>query len=225
MINVYFVADTHFGHYNIFKYSNRKSFAKNIEEHDSYIIDLWNKKIKKNDTVYVLGDFSFHNVEKTKAILAKLNGRKHLILGNHDASVSKLPEMFESVSQLKFVTFKENNYSFLKEPFELFLSHYPIASWAKKEHGSINVHGHCHGKYDDINDKSKELRIDVGFDSKLSNLDIVSLEQLYVACKKITKGKTFVEYRQQMYEKGILTKINLFIKKTMSIFASLKTKK
>ena len=43
------------------------------------------------------------------------------------------------------------------------------------------VHGHCHGNIDDLNESSKDLRIDVGLDGKLANYNLVSLEQLYKA--------------------------------------------
>ena len=50
------------------------------------------------------------------------------------------------------------------------------------------IHGHCHGKVDQINIDSKELRVDVGIDGELANYDLVSLEKLAKHFKKIEDG-------------------------------------
>ena len=61
MSNIFFIADTHFGHRNICKY--RPQF-KNPYEHDEYIIEQWNKTVnKKRDIVWVLGDMCILNEE------------------------------------------------------------------------------------------------------------------------------------------------------------------
>lgn len=49
------------------------------------------------------------------------------------------------------------------------------------------IHGHCHGKGDQINTDSKELRIDVGIDGNLANYDLISLEKLVNHFIKIEK--------------------------------------
>ena len=48
------------------------------------LISQWNKKVRKNDEVVILGDFSIDKGEKTNELLCRLNGRKYLIMGNHD---------------------------------------------------------------------------------------------------------------------------------------------
>ena len=52
----YYTSDLHFGHKNIIKYEDRPFSS--IEEMDEALIDKWNKKVKKNDEVYILGDFA-----------------------------------------------------------------------------------------------------------------------------------------------------------------------
>ena len=49
----YYIADTHFGHDNIRRLSNRP--FKTIEEMDKTIIDNWNSRVTDNDDVYILG--------------------------------------------------------------------------------------------------------------------------------------------------------------------------
>ena len=78
----YFIADTHFGDSNIIAYENRP-FA-DCAEMEEELIKRWNNVVAPEDTVYLLGDFSALNMEENKKILTKLNGRKILIMGNHD---------------------------------------------------------------------------------------------------------------------------------------------
>jgi len=81
MSNTFFIGDTHFGHKNIIKFS-RTQFN-SIEEHDQTLIDNWNKVVKKNDCVWVLGDLAF-GVSNLRLNVPRLNGTKKLVLGNHD---------------------------------------------------------------------------------------------------------------------------------------------
>lgn len=53
---VFFTSDLHLGHKNIL--SIRPQFD-NIEDHDDFLIERWNKKVKKKDDVYILGDLSY----------------------------------------------------------------------------------------------------------------------------------------------------------------------
>ena len=147
----------------------------------------WNNLINKCDIVYILGDFSFASVDDTKKILNKLNGQKHLIIGNHDGSCRSLTNYFQSVSHIKEVTFKKTVYPFLDETIHCVLCHYPLLTWNRRQHGSFNIHGHCHNNLFEFNNKSGELRVDIGFDSALAeqNNNFVELEELYYYFKNI----------------------------------------
>lgn len=79
-MNTYFIADTHFGDENIRRYGNRP--YESISEMDKILIENWNNVITETDEVYILGDFGADGYEKE--ILAKLNGIKYLVKGNHD---------------------------------------------------------------------------------------------------------------------------------------------
>lgn len=79
----YFIADTHFGGENIRRYEKRP--FETVSEMDEKLIENWNRVVSKEDTVYVLGDFSDYADEgKDAEILGRLNGIKILIMGNHD---------------------------------------------------------------------------------------------------------------------------------------------
>lgn len=82
------VADLHFGHENIIKYESRP-FA-NVEEMNVRLIELWNSTVGNDDLVYVLGDFTLsRRIDVIKNLVSSLNGRKILIMGNHDTRKSK----------------------------------------------------------------------------------------------------------------------------------------
>ena len=79
------------GHRNIIKYCNRP-FA-DVEDMTRKQISYWNSVVGKNDIVYVDGDFALCSKQKIIEIGKQLNGRKRLILGNHDqASVNTYKE-------------------------------------------------------------------------------------------------------------------------------------
>ena len=83
---IFFTADIHGDHENILKYCNRP--FRSISEMRRSIIERWNRVVDVNDEVYILGDLwlghDFSSSEHMKKFLKKLNGEKHLILGNHD---------------------------------------------------------------------------------------------------------------------------------------------
>lgn len=83
MGKIFFIGDTHFDDEDIIQYENRP--FKNVHIMNDTMIEAWNHTVSDDDIVYHLGDFSkdadpSRNIE----ILRKLNGEKHLILGNHD---------------------------------------------------------------------------------------------------------------------------------------------
>jgi len=164
-MTIWFTADTHFGHENIIKFMKRP-FA-NVDEMDEAMIQTWNNTVQPKDTVYVLGDFSFHNVEKTNYILNRLNGSRMLIKGNHD-----------SRKNLK----KTHGWEWVKDYFELrhegqltVLSHYPFEVWRDSHRGSWHLHGHSHGTL-----PNKGKRRDVGVDAIGVDRLLVSFEEVEI---------------------------------------------
>ena len=82
------IADLHFGHENIIKYESRP-FA-DVEEMNVRLIELWNSTVGNDDLVYVLGDFTLsRRIDVIKNLVSSLNGRKILIMGNHDTRKPK----------------------------------------------------------------------------------------------------------------------------------------
>lgn len=203
MQQIWFTSDLHIGHKNILKHCPKRAEVGNftiddVEAHDKWIIDTWNKTVSKKDTVYILGDFSFYSADTLKKkILPKMNGNKFLILGNHDKTSEHLDEYFQQICHLKEVGFKQRNFPFLEEDIHVIMCHYPFLTWDRKPYGSIDLHGHVHGRLDDYNLESGQLRIDVGWDSKLTNYNLVNLETVYKYTKNIAREhgySTLAEY-------------------------------
>lgn len=206
---VWFISDLHFSHRNILKFQKLRQEVLGftledpdaIKKMDEYMIELWNSQISKRDRVYILGDLSFGTSENVKKLLGKLNGNKILIRGNHDASTLGLENYFSEVRELKTITFKKTVFPFLEENMTCVLCHFPLFTWDRRTHGSIMVHGHCHGSIDRINLESKELRVDIGIDGELCKYKMfVELEDLYNYMKGITGGRSFQEYIDEKME-------------------------
>lgn len=135
-MSTYFTSDTHFSHGSILRYSARPWTT--VEEMDEGLIASWNYYVRKNDLVYFLGDFAFCGKPKQREILKRLNGTKHLIKGNHDASAPG--DMFETVSGLKDIRINEDGVK-----TKATLCHYAMRVWNCSHYGAWNLHGHSHG--------------------------------------------------------------------------------
>lgn len=178
-METFFTADTHFNHNDILKYANRP--FDNIEHMNEYIIEQWNEKVKRGDRVFILGDFAF---SKHGKFINALNGKKHLIIGNHDDMSQDVQRNFTSVQQYKEFWFQKKYY--------FILSHYCFRTWSESVNGSINLFGHSHGRL-----KTFNLSFDVGMDcnqyTPFHSDDIIKLVN---------------ERKEQMYSFGRIKKIN-----------------
>jgi calcineurin-like phosphoesterase family protein len=135
---IHFIGDTHFYHKNVIKHDARPFI--DIDHMNESLITNWNDKISDKDIVFHLGDLSFGNLLMTKSITDRLNGKIHMIMGNHDDTrvISKL-NRFESVNSLLDISIRDG-----KDYQNIVICHYPLASWNKKFHGSWHLHAHTH---------------------------------------------------------------------------------
>jgi len=141
------------------KYCNRP--WNTIEEHDAALINNWNKKVGKNDLIYILGDFSIStNNQRIIGYANQLNGHKILIKGNHDKN--NMPEgLFDEITLYKEI------YDF---NYKIILFHYALENWLgsfgkdlrgeSNKKSSIHLHAHSHGL-----SSNRPNRYDVGVDS------------------------------------------------------------
>lgn len=80
----YYIADLHFCHENLNTRMDCRGFESG-EAMNEYMIAQWNSRVRKRDEVVILGDFCISKKgEVANAILERLNGKKYLIIGNHD---------------------------------------------------------------------------------------------------------------------------------------------
>jgi len=93
----FFTSDTHFNHTKIIGYCNRP--FKNVKEMDKKLVRNWNDRVKKEDTVFFLGDFNFKTGQgegkDAKYWIDKLNGNIIFIRGNHDSKNNGLNAVIE----------------------------------------------------------------------------------------------------------------------------------
>lgn len=131
LMSDYFISDLHLGHDNILKFEPYYRPFATIEEHNSTLIENWNRVVKKGDRVFCLGDFAMGS--QNIKLGAKLNGQKYLILGNHDTAPTAqyLLYFHKCLGVMKYKN--------------CILSHVPIhpGSFGRAEY---NIHGHIHSK-------------------------------------------------------------------------------
>lgn len=84
MSDVWFTADTHFGHRSMITKGWRPQYP-TVEAMNADLIDRWNDKVRPSDTVWHLGDFGMGPATEFLPIVQQLHGTIHLIAGNHDA--------------------------------------------------------------------------------------------------------------------------------------------
>ncbi|MET3824558.1 calcineurin-like phosphoesterase family protein [Sphingomonas sp. PvP055] len=146
-MSVFFTADTHFGDHRTINIQ-RRPFA-NVATMDAALIAGWNAVVGADDEVWHLGDVA-RRPDAVADLLARLNGRKHLLRGNNDPDATLAAAGWESVGDYTEITVEERN---------LVLCHYPFRSWNGQHRGAINLHGHSHGRL-----KPMLRQFDVGVD-------------------------------------------------------------
>lgn len=141
---LYFTSDLHLGHENIIALCNRPFTS--IEEMDNIIIDNWNSVITKDDTIFVLGDFSWRiGDSQIKHYISQLSGNIIFIKGNHDKnedafSSSKFYDGFVNIK----VKDDNDDTKALGGYQYITLCHYPMLSWYQSHRGAWQLFGHWH---------------------------------------------------------------------------------
>ena len=89
-MTTFYTADPHYGHEAIIEKCSRPFSS--AAEMDREMIARHNEVVGNSDDVYIIGDFGLGNSRYLQQVFRKLNGRKHLIIGNHDRREAlKLP--------------------------------------------------------------------------------------------------------------------------------------
>ena len=147
---IFFTADTHFGDRRVLQI-DRRPFP-SVAAHDEALVRGWNEVVGAQDEVWHLGDFALGpGPERVAALLAALNGGKHLVIGNNDRPATLQAAGWASVQHYAEIAV---------EGRRLVLAHYAFRTWNGMGRGAINLHGHSHGRL-----KPHTRQHDVGVDA------------------------------------------------------------
>jgi len=137
--HIWFTSDTHFGHTKIIECCNRP-FA-TIEEMNDAFIANWNERVQPDDVIFHLGDFGWGRSDDWNYALQRLNGKKHLIIGNHDEANLRpgYEEYFESITYQKRIEINGRT---------VYMNHFPFMTYGGVyrigDRGVWQLHGHVH---------------------------------------------------------------------------------
>lgn len=144
----YYIADPHYFHSNLIPRMDKRNFE-TVEKMNEFMIEAHNKKVRKNDEIVFIGDFSFGKADETMEVLKRLNGTKYLITGNHERYLSDSSfdrNLFKWIEPYKEL--KDNNRNVI-------LCHFPILFYNKQyrrlEDGrdaTYHLCGHVHDTHD-----------------------------------------------------------------------------
>lgn len=131
---VWLVSDTHFGHAGVCRFMREDGVTKlrpwtDPQEMDEHMVKVWNERVRPNDKVYHLGDVIINR--RCFPTLARLNGDKVLIRGNHD--IFRDEEYRQYFRELRAYHVMNG----------MILSHIPIHEESLGRFGT-NIHGHLH---------------------------------------------------------------------------------
>lgn len=169
MSKLWFVGDTHFGSHKLargdFDNDSKRPKFKDAYEHDDWLIDLWNSTVNKRDVVWVLGDFAI-SPDRMKSVGPRLNGIKHLILGNHDRGS---PELWRESG------FHNTIHAFRKFKEGAVLTHIPVHPTQLEYRWGYNIHGHIHDvrKYPSICPETGYFNVNVCATGGLTRWDVI----------------------------------------------------
>lgn len=188
MAKTFLVSDTHFGHKGVCHFTQADGVTPlrpwdTPDEMDEDMVRMWNETVSPEDKVYHLGDVVINR--KALPTLARLNGDKVLIKGNHD--IFRLSEYTPYFREIRA-------YHVLGG---MILSHIPIHSDSLARFG-VNVHGHLH---------SNRVMKAIGFDQKTQEI-IYSKDEIdpryFSVCVEMTEFKPIEleEVKRRIIEQG-----------------------
>jgi calcineurin-like phosphoesterase family protein len=133
----FYISDQQFGQKSIIKMCHRPFI--DVDDMNKTMILNHNNAVSTVDDVWILGDLCYKiNSSEVYNIISKLNGRKHLIIGNHDGKLLQDEEcrkLFEDIQQIAKIN--DNGK-------EILMFHYPIVEWDGYYRDTIHLYGHIH---------------------------------------------------------------------------------
>lgn len=172
-MSTWFTSDLHFGHRNIARYSGRPfpDTDDGVVEMGEWMVQAWNDTVQPWDEVVVVGDVAMGRIDDSLAHVARLNGVKHLVSGNHDRCWSGAypnPDKvatwnrryreagFVSITDAGRFDFSTNTYHPVNDPtWGVLVCHFPYTGESQDredryvahrpvDDGDWLIHGHVH---------------------------------------------------------------------------------
>lgn len=144
----YYIADCHFFHEALNEKMDKRGFE-SVQAMNKYMIEKWNQKVRRNDEVVILGDFSWGNAEETNDLLDRLHGKLYMIRGNHDYFLQKSDFRAERFVWIKSYAEMQDNQR------KVILCHYPVMCYngqyrldRKGNPRTYMLYGHVHDTMD-----------------------------------------------------------------------------
>lgn len=144
-MSTWFTSDWHFCHHKPFLYEPRG--FQDVLSMNETIIQNHNEWVEPDDDVYCLGDCILSDNMKGMECVRRMNGKLHIILGNHDTEARRSLYMTSCPNVVEVVEAKRikiNGYHF-------FLCHYPVICSRLDDDKAletkcISLCGHSHTK-------------------------------------------------------------------------------
>lgn len=143
---IYFTADLHLYDEKI----ARMRFFNSVENYHQTLVSNWNRIVKPDDLVYILGDITMTDPGRAaRMIKHTLKGYKVILMGNHDTGT-----LYEELNNLLDDDINcvlkgcsvDSDLGTPGEPFRVICTHMPVhpdeLQWYKG-----NIHGHIHHVY------------------------------------------------------------------------------
>ena len=144
---IWFCSDLHLGHSNMYKFTNYDGTKcrpwDDYEEAEEYMLQEFNKVLKPNDTLYILGDVASKTDRASYFFNALVPCRRILLMGNHDNKIG-----FKFLSKY----FNEIRGAYNLENY--IMTHIPVSSGSKGRF-KRNLHGHTHSNLITIDNNGK----------------------------------------------------------------------
>lgn len=132
----HYTAYPHFGHERIIEFCGRP--FRNVAEMDAMILANYQSAVSPDDDLWIVGDLAVcrgQDAPRLESMLASIQCRKHLIVGNHDKAWIRRLSAWDSVHD--FLEIRD-------EGRRVVLCHYPLITFPGARHGAINLFGHVH---------------------------------------------------------------------------------
>lgn len=176
MSNTWFWSDIHFQHVNIRQYTERHLEWETLEEMNEGLIDNFNSVVDEDDLVYFLGDMCMGKIDESLPLISRLNGRKRLILGNHDRpfpgnkNASKWFEKYD----VYFEDIRIHD-TIIVDGNVVEMNHFPregdshdvdrYTDFRPEDNGLWLLHGHCHSELALYGERMAHVGIDANWET------------------------------------------------------------